>query len=56
MTKVQAGVVGLGNMGSGVAKNLIEASYRTGVWDVSDAALAPFRNRENATIMTPGVM
>ncbi len=56
MTKVQAGVVGLGNMGSGVAKNLIEAGHRTGVWDVSDAALAPFRNRENATIMTPGEM
>jgi 3-hydroxyisobutyrate dehydrogenase len=56
MTKVQAGVVGLGNMGRGVAKNLIEAGFHTGVWDVSDDALEQFRGRENASIMTPGEM
>ena len=56
MTNLQAGVVGLGNMGRGVAGNLIEAGFSTGVWDVSDAALARFRDRENAHIMTPGEM
>ena len=56
MTNVQAGVVGLGNMGGGVAKNLIEAGFHTGVWDVSDAAMAPFRDRKNASLMTPGEM
>lgn len=56
MTKVQAGVVGLGNMGSGVAKNLIEAGISTGVWDVSEEAMAKFKDRENAHLMTPGEM
>lgn len=56
MTKVQAGVIGLGNMGRGVAKNLLEAGYQTGVWDVSEDALARFRDRENAHIMSPGDM
>jgi len=56
MSKVQAGVIGLGNMGSGVAKNLLAAGYLTGVWDVSDDACAPFRDIEGAAIMTPGEM
>ena len=56
MTNLQAGVIGLGNMGRGVASNLIGAGYSTGVWDVSDDALARFRSRENAHIMTPGEM
>ncbi len=56
MSKVKAGVIGLGNMGGGVARNLIEAGYQTGVWDVSDDALAPFRDRENARIITPAEM
>ena len=56
MTNLQAGVIGLGNMGSGVASNLIGAGHSTGVWDVSDDALEHFRSRENAHIMTPGEM
>ncbi len=56
MSKVEAGVVGLGNMGGGVAKNLIEAGFQTGVWDVSDDARARFRDRDNAHVMSPGEM
>ncbi len=56
MSKVEAGVIGLGNMGGGVARNLCAAGYSTGVWDVSDDALTPFRDLENATIMSPGDM
>lgn len=56
MSKVKAGVIGLGNMGGGVARNFCDAGFTTGVWDVSDDALAPFRDRENARIMTPGEM
>ena len=56
MTNLKAGVIGLGNMGGGVAKNLIEAGYETGVWDVSGDAIAPFRDRENAHALTPGEM
>ena len=56
MSKIQAGVVGLGNMGGGVARNLCDAGVATGVWDVSDDAAGKFRDRENAHIMTPGEM
>ncbi len=56
MTNLKAGVIGLGNMGGGVAKNLIEAGYETGVWDVSGDAIARFRDRENAHALTPGEM
>jgi 3-hydroxyisobutyrate dehydrogenase len=43
-------------MGGGVARNLIEAGNQTGVWDISDDARAPFQNRENAHVLTPGEM
>lgn len=56
MTEVEAGVIGLGNMGSGVAKNLLEAGYKIAVWDVSDDALAPFRDRKSVAVMPPGEM
>jgi len=56
MGKVQVGVIGLGNMGGGVARNLTKAGFATGVWDVSDDAVDRFRGRENAHIMTPGEM
>jgi 3-hydroxyisobutyrate dehydrogenase len=56
MTNLKAGVIGLGNMGGGVAKNLIEAGHETGVWDISEGARAPFQGREHAHVLTPGEM
>lgn len=56
MSKIQAGVIGLGNMGGGVARNLCDAGFATGVWDVSDEAVARFDGRDNAQAMTPGEM
>lgn len=56
MTKVQVGVIGLGNMGGGIARNLCDAGFTAGVWDVSDAAVARFEGRDNAHAMTPGDM
>ena len=56
MAKVEAGVIGLGNMGGGVARNLCDAGFATGVWDVSDDAIASFDGRDNAHAMTPGEM
>jgi len=56
MSKIQAGVIGLGNMGGGVARNLTKAGFATGVWDVSDEAVARFDGRDNAHAMTPGEM
>ena len=35
MPQIQTGVVGVGNMGSGIARNLIGAGFRTAVWDLS---------------------
>lgn len=52
----QIGVIGLGNMGSGIAANFI--GHGTGVvaWDVAEAARNAFAGRDGATIMTPGDM
>ena len=35
--------VGLGVMGSGMARNLVELGFKVRVFDVSEKALAPFR-------------
>ena len=48
------GVIGLGNMGYGIAKNLIKAGNRVFVWDISEKACEVFAN--NATIITPHEM
>ena len=42
MPEIQAGVVGVGNMGSGIARNLIGAGFRTAVWDLSEKARNAF--------------
>ncbi len=56
MNEIEVGVVGLGNMGTGVAGCFIRAGVRTGVWDTSDSALDPYRNRDGVHVMTPGDM
>ncbi len=56
MTNLKAGVIGLGNMGGGVARNLAAAGYETGVWDVSKEAIMKFRNIENTYVLSPGEM
>jgi 3-hydroxyisobutyrate dehydrogenase len=38
----KVGVIGLGNMGRGIAKNLIKAGNDVFVWDVSETACAPY--------------
>ncbi len=48
------GVIGLGNMGRGIAKNLIKAGNDVFAWDIAEPARAPFR--ESATIAEPQVM
>lgn len=56
MNKPEIGVIGLGNMGRGIADNFAKAGHPTAVWDVSEAARAPFEGREDTTVMTPGEM
>ena len=45
------GVIGLGNMGRGIAQNLIRAGNEMFVWDIAEAARAPFLG--TATIAAP---
>lgn len=56
MTTPEIGVIGLGNMGRGIADNFAKAGHATAVWDVSDAACAPFAARDDTTVMPPGEM
>jgi 3-hydroxyisobutyrate dehydrogenase len=52
--KKKIGVIGLGNMGRGVAKNLIKAGNDVFVWDVAEAARKPYG--KTATIAEPAEM
>lgn len=56
MTTPEIGVIGLGNMGRGIADNFAKAGHATAVWDVSEAAREPFDARADTTVMTPGEM
>ncbi len=48
------GVIGLGNMGRGITKNLIKAGNTVFVWDISETARNRFKN--NAKITPPHEM
>ncbi|MEK9725571.1 MAG: NAD(P)-dependent oxidoreductase, partial [Rhodospirillaceae bacterium] len=48
------GVIGLGNMGRGITKNLFKAGHDVHAWDISEAACAPFA--KTATIVEPQAM
>lgn len=53
MTKT-VGVIGLGNMGRGIAKNIAKAGHELLVWDRSDTARQAFS--EQARILSPSEM
>ena len=50
------GVVGLGNMGSGIAECFVSAGVPLAVWDTNEAALKSFRERERVRVISPGNM
>ena len=52
--RIEAGVVGVGNMGSGIARNLIGAGAATAVWDVSEDRRAAFAG--DAAVVPPAEM
>jgi 3-hydroxyisobutyrate dehydrogenase len=54
--KSKVGVVGLGNMGGGIARNLSKAGVPLAVWDASPAACEPFRGTAGVEIEPPGEM
>lgn len=56
MAKVAVGVIGLGNMGRGIATNLGADDREVLVWDAAPAARDRFRDRAGFTIAPPGEM
>ena len=48
------GVIGLGNMGGGIARNLISAGHHVLVWDIADEAMNKFSRK--ATLSEPKEM
>jgi len=54
--KQSIGVIGLGNMGQGIANNLIKNKVPLLVWDSSAAARKQFENKRGATIAKPSEM
>jgi len=56
MIKQKVGVVGLGNMGGGIARNFHKAGAALTVWDVSSDACEPFKGLANTEVAAPGIM
>jgi 3-hydroxyisobutyrate dehydrogenase len=50
------GVVGLGNMGGGVARNFQKAGIPLYVWDISEQAREQFEGLDGVTVAPPGEM
>lgn len=56
MQKLKIGIVGLGNMGRGIANNYVRAKVPLVVWDVSSTAIKPFRKLKNVEVAEPVAM
>ena len=56
MTKRKVGVVGLGNMGGGIARNFQKSGVPLAVWDIRPAAYAVFDRVAGVDIVPPGEM
>ncbi len=56
MQNVKVGVVGLGNMGSGIANNLHRAGIPLAVWDTAPRALKPYAGKKGVHAMEPPEM
>jgi 3-hydroxyisobutyrate dehydrogenase len=56
MPKKKIGIIGLGNMGKGIARNFIRAAIPLAVWDVSQAAVKPFRKHTDVEVIKPAEM
>jgi 3-hydroxyisobutyrate dehydrogenase len=56
VAKIKVGVIGLGNMGRGIATNLAKAGFSTVVWDVFPDALKRFEKMANVSVAEPAIM
>lgn len=54
MPEFEVGIVGVGNMGAGIARNFIRAGVATAVWDVSERARRAFA--DDARVAAPPEM
>lgn len=52
----KVGVVGLGNMGGGIARNIHKSGMTLAVWDIAPAARKAFEGLAGAAILPPGDM
>ena len=50
---MEVAFIGLGIMGSGMARNLIKGGHRLRLFDVSKAALEPFRHAHSRIAASP---
>lgn len=56
MKKPKVGVIGLGNMGRGIARCYVRSKIPIAVWDVADNAVKPFRRYKDVVVSEPGEM
>ena len=56
MSERRVGVVGLGNMGGGIARNFHKAGVELAVWDISPAARLAFEGLAGVAVAPPGDM
>jgi 3-hydroxyisobutyrate dehydrogenase len=56
MDKPTVGVIGLGNMGRGIAENFARAGHATAVWDISEEARNRLAGADNISVADPGEM
>ena len=56
MQKTAVGIIGLGNMGRGIANNYVRAGVPLVVWDVVRAAVKPFEKLKNVEAAKPDEM
>tara|TARA_A100001037_G_scaffold306191_1_gene349778 strand:+ start:17634 stop:18518 length:885 start_codon:yes stop_codon:yes gene_type:complete len=53
---INVGVVGLGNMGSGIAHNYIKKGVSLKVWDSSNVLCKNYEKKKNVEVMHPAIM
>lgn len=56
MVNPAIGIIGLGDMGAGIAASYRRVGYPLAVWDIAEAARAPFFGKRGVAVAEPGAM
>ena len=56
MRNINVGVVGLGNMGSGIAYNFMKKGVSLKVWDTNEMLSKSYAKKKNVEVLDPVVM